>query len=102
MKLRLLKDELPELIEHSTSYGGEWLSDWVVGFTQDGTCSTLRLRVPGGSDEKERAQNSARLAGFFGVGSIYAYNYVAWAYKKEIANTIDAAMSASKEASDGK
>lgn len=85
-------ESLPEFKDHSSSYGGEWYSDWVYILTRHGEIISSRLVAPGKIDEKPVAEKYALMAwkwtGLSGTDyfhkSVAHSPVVAWAYKTSV------------------
>ena len=81
LKLRLFKDELPELTTYSRSYGGQWYSDWIVVFTPGSHVRTTRF-VVGWSREHEPVDEESKKTGNIGAFTRLGNN--AWCYSKDV------------------
>jgi len=85
-------DALPEFKDHSSSYGGEWYSDWLYIVTRHGEIYSSRLAAAGKKDAKPVAERFALMTWkWTGLsGTDYHHNTVArspviaWAYATDI------------------
>ena len=79
LRFRLVAQEFPDPIHHSTSYGGQWNSDWCVVFTADGGAGVTRLTVSDGMKAFYCADPGRMYPPWSKGGS----RIVAWAYQSE-------------------
>ena len=88
LNLRLFKDEVPELVHWSSSYGGQWDSDWIVIFHPSGNVEVTRYIV-GWSCSRQGVPVTAE-AKLMGYINTRPWQYTcansAWCYKTEIRN----------------
>jgi len=87
LKLRLFKDEVPELTTYSTSYGGQWSSDWIIIVKPTGYVESAkyivgwsRPHVPLTDEDKRRGSVRASKPWY------YTHANSAWCYSKEAEN----------------
>lgn len=84
LKLKLFKDELPVLTHYSSSYGGQWSSDWIVVFTPGSDIRTTKYIVAWSTDG-EPVSDSARKSGNIGKAPWYRFHKnSAWCYSKDV------------------
>src|SRR5690606_17194198 len=94
INFHLVEDGLPDAVHHSTSYGGQWTSDWCVVLETDGSIETARRTVSEiEKDEFGNRQNPHRPW----RGSDGTNRVVAWAYAAEVRAAIDAIAQQGKE-----
>jgi len=86
IRFHLVADQMPELIEHSTSYGGRWSSKWCICLKPDGTAEVNRWTV---TDEVKGALDQGRKP--FApwttsrTANPFFTPYLAWAYVDDVA-----------------
>jgi len=81
LNFRLYAKELPKELEYSSSYGGQYTSDWCVAITHRGTAETTRFTI--GRPEKEMLDRGERpYSNWHKPG--WGPKYVAWAYCKDL------------------
>ena len=89
LKLKLFKDELPELTIYSNSYGGQWSSDWIIIFEPNGTVKTTKFTVSWSIQRKDEPlsledKNCGTITGSLPWKFTHANS--AWCYSKDAAN----------------
>lgn len=85
---RMAAQEFPDPKNYSTSYGGQWDSDWCVVFTADGSAGVTRLTVADSMKDFYCA-NPGRMYPPWRQGGNAV---VAWAYLSELRAAIAQAV----------
>jgi hypothetical protein len=88
LRFRLAAKEFPDPIHYSTSYGGQWESDWCVVFTADGSAGVTRLTLADSMKEFYCANPGRMYPPWRQGGS----TVVAWAYLSESREAIAQAV----------
>lgn len=86
LKLNKFKDHLPDIQTQSTSYGGQYYSDWIVIFHPGGSVTTTRFIVGWSINNKECPTEDAK----WWTGTINGHCWrrchrnSAWIYHKDL------------------
>jgi hypothetical protein len=84
LKLKQFKDELPDLTRWSSSYGGQWTSDWIIVITPDADTKTDRFIVSWSIENQPATEEAKRLNGKVGTHPWRNMENCAWAYCKDV------------------